>query len=84
MSGSLRPRTPRCRGRTATVRGRGHARRREPEVTDKGSPARPILVAASWLADQATVAVATIPSNAAAIHNTVWRFTITASYSGRG
>jgi hypothetical protein len=53
-------------------------------VTDSGVPARPIPLAASWLADQATVAVATIPSNAAATHNIVWRFTITARYSGPG
>ena len=55
-----------------------------PEVTDNGSPARPIRVAASWLADQATVAVAAIPSSAAATHNSVWRFTVSPSYSAPG
>lgn len=55
-----------------------------PEVTDSGSPARPIRVAASRLADQATVAVAAIPSSAAATHNRVWRFTISPSYSAPG
>jgi hypothetical protein len=55
-----------------------------PEVTDNGSPARPMRVAASRLADQATVAVAAIPSSAAATHNNVRRFTVTASYSASG
>jgi len=55
-----------------------------PEVTDSGSPARPIRVAASRLADQATVAVATIPSSAAATHNNVRRFTVSPSYSAPG
>jgi hypothetical protein len=55
-----------------------------PEVTDSGSPARPMRVAASWLADQATVAVAAMPSNAAVTHNNVWRFTVSASYSASG
>ena len=55
-----------------------------PDVTDSGVPARPIPLGARWLADQATVAVATIPSSAAATHNIVWRFTITARYSGPG
>jgi hypothetical protein len=55
-----------------------------PEVTDSGSPARPMGVAASWLADQATVAVATMPSSAAVTHISVWRFTVRASYSALG
>jgi hypothetical protein len=55
-----------------------------PEVTDSGSPARPIRVTASWLADQATVAVAAIPSSAAATHNNVRRFTVSPSYSASG
>jgi hypothetical protein len=55
-----------------------------PDVTDSGAPARPTLVAASRLADQAMVAVATMPSSAAATHNSVRRFTITSSYSRRG
>jgi hypothetical protein len=55
-----------------------------PEVTDSGSPARPIRVAASRLADQATVAVAAIPSSAAATHNNVRRFTAGPSYSASG
>jgi hypothetical protein len=48
-----------------------------PEVTDSGAPASPTLVAARRLADHATVAVATMPSSAAATHSSVWRFTIT-------
>jgi hypothetical protein len=55
-----------------------------PEVTDSGSPARPMRVAASRLADQATVAVAAMPSNAAATHNSVRRFTVRPSYSAPG
>ncbi len=55
-----------------------------PEVTDSGSPARPTRVAASRLADQATVAVAAMPSSAAATHNNVRRFTFNASYSASG
>ena len=55
-----------------------------PEVTDSGAPARPTLVPASRLADQATVAVATMPSSAAATHNIVRRFTVTGRYSGPG
>ena len=55
-----------------------------PEVTDSGAPARPTLVDASRLADQATVAVATMPSNAAATHNIARRFTVTGRYSGPG
>lgn len=55
-----------------------------PEVTDNGSPARPTLVAASWLADQATVAVAAMPSSAVATHSIVRRFTVRASYSAPG
>jgi hypothetical protein len=55
-----------------------------PEVTDNGSPASPTRVAASWLADQATVAVAAMPSSAAMTHSKVRRFTVTASYSAPG
>ncbi len=55
-----------------------------PEVTDTGSPARPMRVAANWLADQATVAVAAMPSRAAATHNNVRRFTVSRSYSASG
>lgn len=40
--------------------------------------------AMSWLAPQATVAVATIPSTAAAAHNIVRLLTFTSSYSARG
>jgi hypothetical protein len=55
-----------------------------PDVTDSGSPASPTLVAASWLADHATVAVAAMPSSAAATHSNVRRFTGASSYSASG
>jgi hypothetical protein len=54
------------------------------EVTDNGSPARPMRVAANCVADQATVAVAAIPSSAALTHNNVRRFTVRASYLASG
>jgi hypothetical protein len=55
-----------------------------PVTTDGGSDERPTPGAASWLADQATVAVATMPSTAAAAHNIVRRLTVSSSYSARG
>lgn len=48
--------------------GRGGAR---PLVTDRGSEDRPMCCPASRLADQATAAVTTIPSSAAADHRAV-------------
>jgi hypothetical protein len=53
-------------------------------TTDGGSDERPTPGAASWLADQATVAVATMPSTAAAAHNIVRRFTVISRYVAGG
>ena len=55
-----------------------------PETTDGGSEDRPMPGVASWLAPQATVAVATMPSTATAAHNIVRLLKIRSSYSARG
>jgi hypothetical protein len=68
--------TQRC---TGTETGAGA----RPETTDGGSDESPIPGATSWLADQATVAVATMPSTAAPAHNIVRRVTVTSSYCAR-
>ena len=50
-----------------------------PAVTDSGVPASPTPLAASRLADQATVAVAAMPSSAAATHSIVRRLTVSST-----
>jgi hypothetical protein len=55
-----------------------------PTTTDGGSEDRPMPGAASRLAAQATVAVATMPSTAAAAHSMVRLLMFTASYSSHG
>lgn len=47
------------------------------ETTESGSEPRPILWVASWLADQATAALAAIPSSAATIQIRLRRSTFT-------
>lgn len=55
-----------------------------PDVTDSGSPARPIRCPASRLADHATAAVATMPSSAAAIQMIIRRVNFRSRYSAHG
>ena len=49
-------------------------------TAESGSEVSPMRCPVSWLADQATTAVATIPNRAAAVHNRVCRFTPMARY----
>jgi hypothetical protein len=83
-SGARAVRRPVRRGRREAARGRAEGVRAgaSPCATDSGSAERPIRWPASRLAAQATAAVATIPSSAAAVHAIVRRFMVVPPYPG--